>query len=83
MPDSRCSFCGHERYEQRRVEYIYTHQGKHLLVPNTPVEVCLNCGMKYYEAGVLEEIERQFFAIENQTEEPDRYVQVPEKAYQQ
>ena len=82
MPDSRCSFCGHDRYEQRRLEYIYSHQGKHLLAPNTPVEVCLNCGMKYYAAAVLEEIERRFFAIENKTEQPDRYVQVPEKAYQ-
>jgi hypothetical protein len=38
--------------------------------------------MKYYDAAVLEEIERRFFAIESKTEEPDRYVQVPEKAYQ-
>ncbi|MBI3695391.1 MAG: type II toxin-antitoxin system MqsA family antitoxin [Acidobacteria bacterium] len=82
MPDSPCSFCGQERYDKRTIEYIYSYQGKHLLVPNTPVEVCLNCGMKYYDAAVLEEIERRFFAIENKTEEPDRYVQVPEKAYQ-
>jgi YgiT-type zinc finger domain-containing protein len=81
VPDSRCSYCGQDRYEQRRVEYLYSHQGKHLLVPNTPVEVCCNCGMKYYDAAVLEEIERRFFAIENKTEQPDRYVQVPEKAY--
>lgn len=81
MPDSRCSFCGQDRYVRRRVEYLYTHQGKHLLVPNTPVEVCCNCGMKYYDAAVLEEIERRFFAIENKTEQPDRYVQVPEKGY--
>ena len=82
MPDTRCSFCGHDQYEQRRLEYIYSFRGKHLLVPNTPVEVCLNCGMKYYDAAVLEEIERRFFAIENNTEQPDRYVQVTEKAYQ-
>ena len=50
-------------------------------MPNTPVEVCLNCGMKYYDSAVLEQIERRFFAIENKSEEPDRFIQVPEKAY--
>ena len=26
-------------FEQRRIEYLYSHGGKYLLVPNTPVEV--------------------------------------------
>jgi transcription initiation factor TFIIIB Brf1 subunit/transcription initiation factor TFIIB len=43
--------------------------------------VCLNCGMVYYDAAVLKEIERRFFAIQKKTEEPDRYIEVPEKAY--
>jgi len=50
-------------------------------VPNTPVEVCLNCGMIYYDAVVLKEIERQFFAIQGKAEEPDRYIQMPAKAF--
>ncbi|MDE2059282.1 MAG: type II toxin-antitoxin system MqsA family antitoxin [candidate division NC10 bacterium] len=58
-----CNFCGSDRHEERRIEYLYSHEGKYLLVPNTPVEVCLNCGMVYYDAVVLKEIERQFFAI--------------------
>lgn len=76
-----CNFCGSDRYEERRVEYLYSLKGKYLLVPNTPVEVCLNCGMRYYDAAVLEEIERRFFAIQAKAEEPDRYIEVPEKAY--
>ncbi|MFQ5616309.1 MAG: YgiT-type zinc finger protein [Anaerolineales bacterium] len=28
-----------------------------------PVEVCLECGMIYYDAAVLKEIERRFFGI--------------------
>lgn len=79
--ETRCNFCGGERAEQRRIEYLYSHQGKHLLVPDTPVEVCLDCGMLYYDAAVLKEIERRFIAIQEHKEEPDRYVQVPEKAY--
>ncbi|MGH2593610.1 MAG: type II toxin-antitoxin system MqsA family antitoxin [Anaerolineae bacterium] len=81
MRQTRCNFCGGDRYEERRIDYLYSHKGQYLLVPNTPVEVCLNCGMVYYDAAVLKEIERRFFAIQRKDEEPDRYVEVPEKAY--
>lgn len=81
MSQVRCNFCGSERYEERRIEYLYSHKGKYLLVPNTPVEVCADCGMVYYDAAVLKKIEQRFFAIQNKTEEPDRYVEMPEKAY--
>jgi len=81
MRKVQCNFCGSSRYEERRIEYLYSHKGKYLLVPNTPVEVCLNCGMIYYDAAVLKEIERRFFAIQNKTEEPDRYIEMPAKAY--
>ncbi len=69
------------RKKNRVFLHFYTYEGKHLLVPNTPVEVCLDCGMIYYDAAVLKEIERRFLAIEHKTEEPDRYIEVPEKAY--
>jgi hypothetical protein len=35
----------------------------------------------YYDAAVLKEVERRFFAIQQKTERPDRYVEVPEKAF--
>lgn len=70
-----------ERLVSRRIEYLYRHKGAYLLVPNTPVEVCLDCGMIYYDAAVLKAIERRFFAIQNKTELPDRYIAVPEMAY--
>ena len=81
MGQVRCNFCGSERYKERRIEYLYSHKGQYLLVPNTPVEVCVNCGMVYYDAAVLKKIEQRFFAIQNKTEEPDRFVEMPEKAY--
>ena len=81
MKKERCNFCGSDRYEERRIEYLYSHEGQHLLVPNTPVQVCLDCGMVYYDAAVLKEIEQRFFAIRDKTEEPDRYIEMPEKAY--
>ena len=81
MRDIRCNFCGSDRYEERRIEYLYSHRGTYLLVPNTTVEVCLNCGMVYYDAAVLKRIERWFFAIYQNEQKPDRLVQMPEVAY--
>lgn len=78
---TKCNFCGSDRSEERRIEYLYSHEGKYLLVPNTPVEVCLNCGMIYYDAAVLKAIERHFFAIQSKAEQPDRYIQMPAKAF--
>ena len=81
MKKISCNFCGSERYEERKIEYLYRYKGKYLLVPNTPVEICLDCGMTYYSAEVLKEIERRFFAIQDKTENPDRYIAIPTKAY--
>jgi YgiT-type zinc finger domain-containing protein len=77
----QCPFCGSARFEQRRIEYLYSYEDKYLLVPNTPVEICVECGMTYYDAFVLEEIERRFFAIHQNNEKPDRYVQLPIAIY--
>jgi len=76
-----CPFCGDDRFEEQRVEYLYSHAEKYLLVPNMPVEACLNCGMIFYDANVLEEVEQHFFAIHQHVEKPDSYVQVPMMAY--
>lgn len=79
MREIKCNFCGSNRYEKRRVDYLYSRDGKYLLVPATPVQVCLNCGMSYYDAAVLKEIERHFFAVHAHEEKPDGYVEVPTK----
>ncbi len=81
MKQIQCNYCGSDRYDERRIEYLYSHQGEYLLVPNTPVEVCLNCGMVYYDAATLKEIERRFFAIQENNEKPDGYIQMPTAAY--
>jgi len=81
MRKVQCNYCGGERYEERRIEYLYSHAGQYLLVPNTPVEVCLECGTIYYDAEVLKAIERQFFAIQRNEQKPDRYVEMPEVTF--
>lgn len=80
MRDIKCNTCGSADYEERRITYLYSHQGQYLIVPNTPVEICNDCGTVYYSAEVLKNIERQFFAIRNNTETPDQYLQVPVKS---
>jgi len=37
--------------------------------------------MAYYDAAVLKNIERRFFAIYQHEQEPDRYVRMPEVAF--
>lgn len=39
--------------------------------------------MVYYDAAILKEIKRHFFAIQNQTEVPDNYIQMPTKTLAQ
>jgi YgiT-type zinc finger domain-containing protein len=78
---NRCNFCGSEQFEERRIDYLYSHKGEYLLVPNTPVEVCINCGMIYYDAAVLKKIEQRFFAIQDEQEQPDTYIRMPSAAY--
>lgn len=81
MKTAKYNFCGSEKYEERSIEYLYSYKGKYLLVPNTPVEVCANCGMVYYDAAVLKAIEQRFFAIQENSEKPDCYIRIPSVAY--
>jgi YgiT-type zinc finger domain-containing protein len=80
MSEKRCNTCGSTHYEERRITYLYSHKGQYLIVPNTPVEICTDCGTAYYSAPVLKAIEQQFFAIQNNQATPDEYLQVPIKS---
>lgn len=80
MNMTRCNFCGGTVFTSRRLDYLYSQDGKFLLVPNTPADVCDNCGMEFYPASAVKEIERHFFAIHSHTEQPDSVLQVPCKA---
>jgi len=56
--------------------YLFHYRGNYLLVPNTPVEVCLNCGMVYFDAKVLKE-SNSASSHPKENEKPDRYVELP------
>lgn len=77
MKQKRCNYCGINEYEDRKITYLYSYKGNYLLVPDTPVEICLNCGMHYYDAKVLKEIERRFFEIQKKQEKAETYIEIP------
>jgi len=79
MSRVRCNYCAGEAFELRHVPYLYEREGKYLLVPNMPVEICVQCGMEYYDGRALEEAERHFFAIHRHEEAPDSTLEVPVK----
>jgi YgiT-type zinc finger domain-containing protein len=80
MKNEKCNYCGSVRYSTKKTDYLYSHNGKYLLVPNVPVEVCDSCGMIYYDAKNLLDIEKHFFAISNNEEKPDGFINVPHKS---
>lgn len=77
----KCNFCGNFSCEKRKVDYLYSYKGNYLLVQDTPVEICQECGMIYYEAAVLKQIEKHFFAIQKKHENPDNYIEIPRLEY--
>ena len=81
MRRKKCNFCGSPDFEERKTEYLYSYKGNYLLVPETPVQICVNCGMVYYAAKVLKEIERRFFVIQRKEEVPDVYIELPRVAF--
>jgi YgiT-type zinc finger domain-containing protein len=81
MKEKKCNYCGKVECEERKTAYLYSYKGNYLLVPDTPVEICLNCGMVYYDAKVLKEIERRFFAVQKKREAVERYIEIPMMNY--
>ncbi|OQX14965.1 MAG: YgiT-type zinc finger domain-containing protein [Desulfobacteraceae bacterium IS3] len=81
MKQKKCNYCGTSGYEERKTAYLYSYKGNYLLAPDTPAEICLNCGMLYYEAKVLKEIERRFFAIQKKQEKAESYIEIPMMNY--
>ncbi len=80
MSLKKCNFCGSCGYEKRKTAYLYSYKGNYLFVPDMPVEICSDCGMVYYDATALKEIERRFFAIQKKEEQAD-YIEIPIMAY--
>lgn len=64
-------------FVMRKVEYVYRHRGRYMVFQNVPAEVCLRCGTRYFAADVILAIERRFFEIYDEKQEPKRTISVP------
>ena len=58
-----CNFCGNKNFNEKKVQYIYKHEDKMLIINNVPCEECEFCGEQYFKAAVLKKIEREFKEI--------------------
>lgn len=76
-----CLYCGGEQFEARRVRYIYSREGRSLFVPDMPAEVCLSCGILFYDGAALLKVEERFKAIGRGEVTPDREVTLPVMDY--
>lgn len=76
-----CNFCGQNEFVQKKVEYIYRHRQQYMVFRDVPAEVCLHCGMRYYAAEVVLEIEQRFFEVQRQGTSPAHTVTVPVETF--
>ncbi len=77
-----CNFCGNKNLKESKVEYIYKHDGKIMVVENVPCEVCEYCGERYFKGEVLEKIEKDFFEIYSDKKKPASLMSVPVEEYE-
>ncbi|MCF7804195.1 MAG: type II toxin-antitoxin system MqsA family antitoxin [Candidatus Marinimicrobia bacterium] len=76
-----CSFCGHTTFSEKKVQYIYRHDGNMMVVNNVPCQECDYCGEQYFQAEVLKKIETDFEDIRTERKKPQRQISVPVEEY--
>jgi YgiT-type zinc finger domain-containing protein len=72
-----CGFCGNKNFKEKRVQYIYKHDGHFLIVDNVPCEECEYCGEQYFKAEDLKKIEKDFLAIYSNKKKLRKHIEVP------
>lgn len=72
-----CNFCGNKNFHEKKVQYIYKHDGKMLILNNVPCEECEFCKEQYFKASVLKKIENEFHAIHHKGKKVKKKIVVP------
>ena len=72
-----CNFCGNKNFREKRVQYVYKHDGQFLIVNNVPCEECEYCGEQYFKAEALKKIEKDFMDIYFSKKKTRRKINVP------
>ena len=81
MAEKICNFCGGSEHIDKRIEYVYRHQGRYMVFRDVPAEVCLRCGTRYYAAKVILALEKRFFEIYEAHSQPAQTVTVPVETF--
>lgn len=71
-----CNFCGNKNYRMKKVQYIYRHDDKYLIVNDVPCEECEYCGEQYFKAQSLKKIEADFDKIYISGKKPKKKIRV-------
>jgi len=72
-----CNFCGNKNFKETRVQYIYKHDGKMLIVDDVPCEQCEFCGEQYFKGEVLKKIENDYSEVYSARRKAKSQVLVP------
>ncbi len=72
-----CNFCGNKNFTDKKVQYIYKHNGHFLIINKVPCEECDYCGEQYFKANVLKKIEKNFQKIHTAKKKVYKQVKVP------
>ena len=76
-----CNFCGNKNIKSTQTEYTYKHNNAYLLVKEVPCLQCEYCGEQYFEAKVLQQIEKEFFSIQNGEKKTKQQIIMPTESF--
>ena len=51
-----CEYCSGE-FRQRKVTVDHWYEGKLVIIKDVPVDVCQECGQRYYAAATLDQLD--------------------------
>lgn len=76
-----CSFCGNRTFQEKRIQYVYKHSGRFLIVNETPCVECVFCGEQYFSAEVLKKIELDYQEITAQRKRAEGEILIPVETF--
>ncbi len=76
-----CHFCGNRNFKNSKVQYIYRHNDRFLIVNDVPCVQCEYCGEQYFKGDVLKKIEKEFNEIYSLGKEVKKEIPVPVEQY--
>ncbi len=78
-----CHFCGNKNFKKSKVQYIYRHNDKFLIVNDVPCLQCEYCGEQYFRGDVLKKIEQEFDGIYSHGKKAKKQIRIPVENYRE